>query len=118
MLAIFSLAVLLLPFGATSDFVTALAIAVPSISIISVLVMQYNLLEKETGRIILSTVAITDIVAFVLLVAVSTPIFNTLSVIAYTVILVAAFIALDIVLNRQAEEVQEDDRKGWPPGQG
>ncbi|MDG6925022.1 MAG: cation:proton antiporter [Nitrososphaerota archaeon] len=101
MFFIFSIAVLLLPFGVTSDFVTALAIAVPSISIISVLVMQYNLLEKETGRIILSTVAITDIVAFVLLAAVSTPIFNTISVIVYTIILVAAFIALDVVLNRQ-----------------
>jgi Kef-type K+ transport system membrane component KefB len=81
--------------------VAALAIAVPSISIISVLVMQYNLLEKETGRIILSTVATTDIVAFILLVAISTPIFNTISVIAYTVIFVAAFIAVDLVLNYQ-----------------
>ncbi|MDA4137433.1 MAG: cation:proton antiporter [Thaumarchaeota archaeon] len=101
MLAVFSLTILLLPFGAASDLVIALAIAVPSISIISVLVTQYKLLEKESGRIILSTVAITDIVAFVLLVAVSTPVFNTISVIAYTAILVAAFAAVDVVLNRQ-----------------
>lgn len=101
MLAIFGLAVLLFPFTVTQDFVSALAIGVPSISIISVLVMQYNMLEKESGRIILSTVAITDIVAFILLVAVSTPIFNTISVVVYTAIFVAAFIAVDLVLNYQ-----------------
>jgi Kef-type K+ transport system membrane component KefB len=101
MLAIFALAVFLLPYGSAQDFVAALAIAVPSISIISVLVMQYNLLEKETGRVILSTVAITDIVAFILLVAISTPVFNTISVIIYTTIFVAAFIAVDLVLNLQ-----------------
>jgi len=99
MLAVFGLTLILLPFGTIPDFVTALAIAVPSISIISVLVMQYDMLEKESGRIILSTVAVTDIIAFVLLVAVSTPIFNTISVIAYTLIFIAAFVAVDLLLN-------------------
>lgn len=101
MLAIFVLTLVLLPFGVKADFVAALAIAVPSISIISVLVMQYNMLEKETGRIILSTVAITDIIAFILLVAVSTPLLNTVSVVSYTTIFVAAFIAVDLILNYQ-----------------
>ena len=46
-----------------SVFIVALAVSVPSISIISVLVMQYKLLEKESGMIILSSVAIADIIA-------------------------------------------------------
>ncbi|MDA4116409.1 MAG: cation:proton antiporter [Thaumarchaeota archaeon] len=99
MLAGLALCLLLLPFGAAPDFVVAMTIAVPSISIISVLVMQYNLLEKETGRVILSTVTVTDVVAFVLLVAISQPLRSTLSVVVYTGILIVAFIAVDWVLN-------------------
>lgn len=99
MFACFALCLLLFPFGAASDFVVAMAVAVPSISIISVLVMQYNLLEKETGRVILSTVTVTDVVAFVLLVAISQPLRSTLSVVVYTGILIVAFVVVDWVLN-------------------
>jgi Kef-type K+ transport system membrane component KefB len=101
MLAIFGVALFLFPFGPIPDLVAALAISVPSISIISILVMQYNLLEKESGRIILSSVAIADIIAFILLVAVSTPVLNTITVIGYTAIFVAAFVAVDLLLNLQ-----------------
>ena len=101
MLAIFGVALFLFPFGPIPDLVAALAISVPSISIISILVMQYNLLEKESGRIILSSVAIADIIAFILLVAVSTPVLNTITVIAYTAIFVAAFVGVDLLLNLQ-----------------
>jgi Kef-type K+ transport system membrane component KefB len=99
LLAAFVFGLLLFPFGAFSDFVVAMTIAVPSISIISVLVMQYNLLEKETGRIIISTVTVTDIVAFILLAAISHPLRNTLSVLLYTGVLIAAFVVVDWVLN-------------------
>jgi Kef-type K+ transport system membrane component KefB len=99
MFAGFALCLLLFHFGAVSDFVVAMAVGVPSISIISVLVMQYNLLEKETGRVILSTVTVTDVVAFVLLVAISQPVRSTLSVVVYTGILIVAFILVDWVLN-------------------
>ena len=99
MLSAFAFALLFFPFGVVSDFVVAMTIAVPSISIISVLVMQYNLLEKETGRIILSTVTATDVVAFVLLAAISQPIRSTLSVVAYASVLILAFVAVDWVLN-------------------
>jgi Kef-type K+ transport system membrane component KefB len=107
MLAVFGLGAYLLPFGLGSDFVVGLAIAVPSISIISVLVMQYNMLQRESGRIILSTVAITDIVAFMLLVAISTPVLNTISVIAYTAIFVAAFVVVDVLLNNQPKRFRQ-----------
>ena len=57
---------LLLPFGFTADLLVALAIGVPSISIASVLVMELDLVQKETGKIILSSVTITDIIALIL----------------------------------------------------
>ena len=101
MLMIFGIALFLFPFGGVPDLVAALAITVPSISIISVLVMQYKLLEKESGMIILSSVAIADIIAFMILVAVSTPVLNTITVIVYTAIFVVAFIAIDLLLNLQ-----------------
>jgi Kef-type K+ transport system membrane component KefB len=99
MFACFAVCLLLFPFGALSDLVVAVAVAVPSISIISVLVMQYNMLERETGRFILSTVTVTDVIAFVLLVAISQPVRSTLTVVVYTGVLIAVFIIVDWVLN-------------------
>ena len=106
LLLAFVIAAIALPFGRTSDFVVALAIAVPSISIISVLVMQYEILEKESGQIILSTVVVADLVAFVLLAAASTPIPGTLSVIADTAIFIAAFLLVDWILNTRPRAVR------------
>ncbi|MCL5434177.1 MAG: cation:proton antiporter [Candidatus Marsarchaeota archaeon] len=45
----------------------SLAVCVPSISIISVLIMKYDLLRLEGGRIMLSSTVLNDIVAFTLL---------------------------------------------------
>ncbi len=101
MLAIFAITVVTFPFGPVPDLIAALAIAVPSISIISVLVMQYRLMETNEGALILSSVAVADLVAFIILVAVSSPVLNTLSVIAYTTFFVIAFIAADVLLNHQ-----------------
>lgn len=99
LLLAFAIAAVLLPFGVRSDFVIALAVGVPSISIISVLVMQYNMIEKESGRIILSSVAVTDVLVFLLLVAVSSSLPNTFVVVVYTAILIAAFVLVDWILN-------------------
>jgi hypothetical protein len=49
--------------------------------------------------IILSSVAIADIIAFMILVAVSTPVLNIITVLAYTAIFVVTFIAIDLLLN-------------------
>lgn len=87
------------PFGPSSDFVIALAIAVPSISIISVLVMEYEILEKASGQLILSTVVVADLVAFVLLAAASSSVPSTLEVVTYLAIFIAAFVLVDWVLN-------------------
>ena len=64
---------LVFPFTPSVVFVVALSVSVPSISIISVLVMQYKMLEDESGTIILASVTITDIIAFIILEAVSGP---------------------------------------------
>jgi Kef-type K+ transport system membrane component KefB len=101
LMAVFAAMLFLFPFGRVPDLVAALAITVPSISIISVLVMQYRMLETQAGGIILSSVAISDIIAFIVLVAVSTPLINTISVIAYTALFVVAFVATDLLLSRQ-----------------
>ncbi len=94
---------LVLPFGAVAVFIVALAVSVPSISIISVLVMQYNMLEEKSGLVVLASVTITDIVAFVILEAVSGPVQATERVIVETAIFIAAFVATDWLLNHEPE---------------
>ena len=106
LLLAFAVTTFALPFGTASDFVVALAIAVPSISIISVLVMQYELLEKESGQVILSTVVVADLLAFMLLAAASSSIPSTLGVVAYTAVFIAAFVLVDWVLNTRPEQVR------------
>ena len=99
----FIVAGLVLPFGRTSDFIFALAIAVPSISIISVLVIQYEMLEKESGQVILAAVVVADLLAFVLLAAASSPLPGTLAVVAETGIFIAAFVLVDLLLNTRPQ---------------
>jgi len=106
MFVAFIIASFALPFGRTSDFIVALAVAVPSISIISVLVMQYEMMEKESGRIILSTVVVADLVAFVLLVAASSSFPSTLGVVADTALFVVAFVFIDWILNIKPKAVR------------
>ena len=94
---------LLLPFGFTADLLVALAIGVPSISIVSVLVMQWGLIQKETGQIILSSVTITDIIAFVALAGVSETLGGTISVVIFTAAFLAVFGIVDWQLNSHPE---------------
>lgn len=101
-----ALSIAMLPFGLVPNFVVALAIAVPSISIISVIVIQYDLLKQDSGQIILASVAITDIIAFVILAAVSQSIGNTLLTIVYLVIFIIGFAIVDRVLNSKREGFQ------------
>ncbi len=107
LLLAFAAATLVLPFGRASDFVVALAIAVPSISIISVLVMQYELLQKESGQVILSAVVVADLVAFILLAAALSPIPSTLGVVADTAVFIAAFLVVDWILNARPRQVRD-----------
>lgn len=94
-----ALSVILLRFDLTSDFAFGLAITVPSISIISVLVFDYDLLKEDSGQIILASVALIDVLAFIMLAAVSQSAANTLSTIFYLVVFVLAFALVDRFLN-------------------
>ncbi len=100
-------AILLLPFGFTADLLVALAIGVPSISIVSVLVMELDLMKKETGQLILSSVTITDIVAFVILAGVSGTLGGTISIVLMMVLFLAAFAIVDWQLNSHPEAFRD-----------
>jgi Na+:H+ antiporter len=106
LLLAFAATALLLPFGLISAFVVALAIAVPSISIISVLVMQYELMEKKSGQTILSTVVVADLTAFILLAITSSTVPQSLAVLGYTAVFIAAFLLLDWALNVRPQQVR------------
>jgi Kef-type K+ transport system membrane component KefB len=90
------------PFGFKSDLIIALAIAIPSISIISVLVLQYNLLNTVTGQFILSAVTISDVLAFILLAGIVRPLAGTLTIVLELAIFIAAYIFVDWLINRKA----------------
>lgn len=102
----------LLSFGLVGNFVLSLAITVPSISIISVIVMERHLLERLSGPIIISATACADTLAFIALSSVSQPITGTLELISLLTILVIAFISIDMILNRRSASFQEALAKG------
>jgi Kef-type K+ transport system membrane component KefB len=93
-------------FSPVADFVVALAISVPSISIISVMVMEYSLLESAVGHVILASVAITDIAAFVFLAAVSQSASNTVLLLLYLVIFIGVYASVDYFLNKRTKSFQ------------
>ncbi len=70
------IALLIFPFGTSEIFVLALAIAVPSLSIVSVLIWQYNLIKTTAGQIMLAPVTISDVLAFIFLAGILRPIEN------------------------------------------
>ncbi|MDG6929548.1 MAG: cation:proton antiporter, partial [Nitrososphaerota archaeon] len=96
---VFALAYLLFPFGSVSGFVMALAITVPSVSIVSVLVLRFKMIHTATGQIILSSVTVSDILAFLFLAVVSQSVGRTLYTVGYLGIFLAAFLAVDWLLN-------------------
>jgi Kef-type K+ transport system membrane component KefB len=93
-------------FGSIADVVIALAISVPSISIISVMVMEYGLIESSVGQLILASVAITDIAAFVFLAAVSQSASNTVLLLLYLAIFISVYALVDYVLNKRTKSFQ------------
>ena len=95
------------PFGTQENFILALAIAVPSLSIVSVLIWQYKLLQTTTGQIILASVTISDVLAFVLLASILRPFENTLTITFEILVFMVIFIALDALLNRRPEGFQK-----------
>lgn len=64
---IFAISTYVFGLGYAEAAVVSLAVCVPSISIISVLIMRYNLLRFEGGRLMLSSTVFSDIMAFTVL---------------------------------------------------
>jgi len=91
----------LFPFSAIEKFIVSLAIAVPSISIVSVMVLQYDLLQEKTGQLILSSVIITDIIAFVVLATFSEAFLETLRLLMFLALFLAVFALVDRFLNNR-----------------
>ena len=100
------LATLLFPFGVIPDLVVALAIVVPSKSIVSAMVLQYKLLELQTGQIILAATVISDTVAFIALAALSQSAASVVVLGGFVLIFVAIFAAVDRLLNSKTESFQ------------
>lgn len=90
---------LVLPFGFGPDVIVALGISVPSISIISILVMELGLMDKRAGQLVIASVTVTDISAFLVLAALTGSSATTYYVLGGTAVFVACFIGLDWWLN-------------------
>lgn len=90
--------------GTASSLIVSVSIGVPSISIVSVLVKNYDLLQKVSGQTVLSSVILTDLLAFVILSAfLDRGLFLT-KMIAILAFLVALFIA-EIFIRRHSDVV-------------
>ena len=94
------LSVVLFKFGIRADFIVSLSIAVPSISIVSVLIMRYRLERDPRGITIVSSVIITDVLAFILLVMSYKSALNAILVIVYFAVFLVIFVNVDKILNK------------------
>ncbi len=82
--------------------IVSLSIGVPSISIVSILVKGYGLLQEPSGQVIISSVIISDLIAFVLLSSfLDTGLFLT-KIVAVFSFLVALFVA-DFIIARNSD---------------
>ena len=95
------------PFGVEENFIVALAIGVPSLSIVSVLIWQYNLLKTTTGQIILASVTLSDVFAFIILVGILRPIESALTVVLEIAIFAIVFLVVDRILNLKPHAFQK-----------
>ncbi|EQD55352.1 sodium/hydrogen exchanger [mine drainage metagenome] len=79
--------------NAVGSIITAIAIGIPSISIISVLVLKYRLIRHSDGSIIIASTVISDIIAFSILAVLS----NGSKVLYIATALAIVFLALFII---------------------
>lgn len=107
LLVALAIAGIMLPFSLREDAAVVLSFAVPSISIISVLVARGGLVEKPSGQLILASVTATDTIAFVMLASLTRSIPNTLTTVGYTSLFVVALVVLDWVMRKKPEKFRE-----------
>lgn len=103
----FTLSALLFDFPLKSDFIIALAVAVPSISIISVLVMRFKLTRDPRGITVVGSVIITDVIAFLLLGLTYKTVLDAILVVIYFVIFLIIFLNIDKLLNKGSKSLLE-----------
>ena len=94
---------LILGFGLNyvEGIITAIAIGIPSISIISVLVLRYKLMRYDDGSIIIASTVISDIIAFSIL-AVLTNSANVLYIIAALAVVFVLLFIMDSMIKKHA----------------
>ncbi|MCL5412771.1 MAG: cation:proton antiporter [Candidatus Marsarchaeota archaeon] len=86
--------------------IISIAVGVPSISIVSILILKYGLLHKEGGQKILVSVVFSDILAFVILAVLSGNGSSLMLVIGLTAFSLT-FFALDFLMKRHARELSD-----------
>lgn len=94
----------LLGMGEPEALIVSMTIAVPSISIVSVLLRNFKLLKLDSGHVFLSSVIITDIIAFAVLSAVISPDKIYIDVPGLLVLLILIFVA-DYFIHRNSRAV-------------
>lgn len=87
----------------TENFSVVLSLSVPSISIISVMLLNLGLVRTSIGQLVLSSVTITDVVAFTLLALIGKNVYNALITLTYVIIVILAFSTFDSFVNKNQE---------------
>lgn len=90
--------------GVLSALALSISIGVPSISIISVLIKQYDLLETVDGQTILASVVLTDIIAFSII-SIETDFIRVLYIIPAIVLFLILFFILDRYITNNSSAV-------------
>ena len=90
----------ILNIGVIETSIIALATAIPSISIISVLVGKYSLMKREIGKIIISSVVISDIIGFIILSYFSDASSSISSILLPLAILLILYFGFDYIINK------------------
>ncbi|MGC8609439.1 MAG: cation:proton antiporter, partial [Thermoplasmata archaeon] len=87
------------------SMIISLSVSVPSISIVSVLLLKYGFLTRNGGQIILSSVVLTDVIAFVILSSTFSSLLKVLFVIIVIILFFFAIYLFDKIMRRNAGRI-------------
>lgn len=96
---------IVLHFTFSQSIITAMAISVPSISIISVLVLKYKILKKLDGSLIIASTVVSDIIAFSTL-AILSNISNTIIILISLFIVLIILFILDFLIKKYSPTIR------------
>ncbi len=92
--------------GMGQALITSIAIGVPSISIISVLVMRYRLLRKEDGKRIIASVVLTDVIAFIVLAMIGRGVGSGIGATLSMIVFIIALFLIDAFVRKHENGVK------------